>query len=160
MSVPLGLMYGYEVESFDDPAIVAAENSMKLGAKLILPGSTIANIFPVLLRLPEWVPGAGFKKLVNHVYHLTQETKRIPLEFVKRKVVSRFNVFGILHFDMYYAERRRDHLCLLLFPTFWRGKWLLVLLRKKSRRSLMLHTQHTEVCNGIGIFQNDLLTSD
>jgi len=84
----MALMYGYEIESPHDPAVVAAETSTKLGAKLLLPGATIANVFPVLLKLPEWFPGAGFKKKANEVYHLTQETKRIPLEFVKKKIVS------------------------------------------------------------------------
>ena len=152
MSVPMALMYGYEIETFDDPAIVAAETSIKLGAKLLLPGATIANIFPVLLKLPEWVPGTGFKKIANHVYHLTQETKRIPLEFVKKMIVGSILRPQVLVY--LYARRRKEHLCLLWSPGSSRRKWLSVRLRRKSRWFSMWHTRRTEVCNIADIFRN------
>jgi len=94
ITVPMSLMYGYTPESFNDPAIEAAEASVHLGAPLLMAGSTLANIFPVLTKVPSWFPGAGFKRKAEKVRYLTQETQRIPWEFVQREFVSRFQVPG------------------------------------------------------------------
>jgi len=88
MTIPLSLMYGYTPESFDDPAIQAAEQSVRLGTTLYMPGSTLANIFPILTKVPSWFPGAGFKRRAEKVRYLTEETKRIPWEFVQSEFVS------------------------------------------------------------------------
>ena len=89
MTVPMSLMYGYIPESFDDPAIEAAEESVRLATTLLLPGSTLANVFPFLTKLPAWLPGTGFKRKAERVRHLAEETQRIPWEFVQREFVSR-----------------------------------------------------------------------
>ena len=89
MTIPMSLMYGYTPESPDDPAIEAAEEAAHLGLALVLPGATLASIFPVLTRIPSWFPGAAFKRKAEKVRYLTQEVKRIPWEFVQREFVSR-----------------------------------------------------------------------
>jgi len=88
VSIPLMLMYGYKPESFEDPALAAAETSLELGFQLYLPGATLANIFPILLHVPSWFPGAQFKRTAKRVRALTDEVKRIPLEFVKSQFVG------------------------------------------------------------------------
>ena len=87
VSVPLMLMYGYRPESYDDPAIVAADHSTEEGFRLYLPGATLANLFPILLHVPSWFPGAEFKRKGNKVKALVEETKRIPREHVKKEFV-------------------------------------------------------------------------
>jgi len=151
MSVPMALMYGYEIEKFDDPAIVAAETSIDLGTKLVMPGRTIANIFPVLLKLPEWFPGASFKRMANRAYHFTQETKRIPLEFVKKMIVGfvlRLQVLVCL-----CANRRREHPRLLSLAGSLKRNWLSVPLSKKRKYFSMWHIRRTEVCLDAIIFR-------
>jgi len=88
MTLPLDLMYGYSPRSASDPAILSAEESLQVGATLYLPGSTLANTFPILLRLPDWMPGASFKRKAAHVKKLTEETIRIPWQYVQKQVVS------------------------------------------------------------------------
>jgi len=88
MTLPLDLMYGYAPSSAHDPAILSAEASLQIGATLYLPGSTLANTFPILLRLPSWMPGASFKRKAALVKRLTEETIRIPWEYVQMQVVS------------------------------------------------------------------------
>jgi len=39
VSIPLKTMYGYDVESIDDPCITNAEESVKLGVPLLMPGA-------------------------------------------------------------------------------------------------------------------------
>ncbi|KDR69746.1 hypothetical protein GALMADRAFT_160252 [Galerina marginata CBS 339.88] len=86
ISIPMAAMYGYDVKSFDDPCIVAANQSFILGNYLLLPGSTYINILPALAYIPAWFPGASSRKVAAKVRHLTKEMKRIPMEFVKKGV--------------------------------------------------------------------------
>ncbi|KDR82225.1 hypothetical protein GALMADRAFT_58980 [Galerina marginata CBS 339.88] len=66
ISLPMMTMYGYEVKSFEDPCIVAADQSITLGARLLMPGATLVNVFP----------------------RLTDEMEAIPMEFVKKQVAE------------------------------------------------------------------------
>jgi len=88
VALPLNLMYGYTPTSFTDPAVYAAEQSLHLGATLYLPGTTLANVFPILTHIPSWFPGAGFKRKAERAKFLSEESKRIPWEFTQKEFVS------------------------------------------------------------------------
>jgi len=80
-------MYGYETKSLDDPCIKAADEAVTLAASLLLPGNLV-NIFPILARIPSWVPGTDTVRNAAHVRRWLSEVKRIPMEFAKKRVVS------------------------------------------------------------------------
>ncbi|KDR69747.1 hypothetical protein GALMADRAFT_128336 [Galerina marginata CBS 339.88] len=86
ISIPMAAMYGYDVKSFEDPCIVAANRSITLGVHLLLPGSSMINILPFLAHIPAWFPGASSHKVAAEVLKLTREMERIPTEFVKTRV--------------------------------------------------------------------------
>ncbi|KDR82227.1 hypothetical protein GALMADRAFT_59888 [Galerina marginata CBS 339.88] len=86
ISLPMMLMYGYEVKTFEDPCVVAADRSITLGAHLLLPGSSLINVFPVLAYIPKWFPGATSQKIAAEVKKLTDEMERIPMEFARKRV--------------------------------------------------------------------------
>jgi hypothetical protein len=86
-------MYGYDVESIDDPCVVAADKSVTLGAKLFAPGGTLINIFPILAFVPAWFPGASSHKLAAEVKRLTDEVIRIPMDWAKMRMVCQFQIF-------------------------------------------------------------------
>jgi len=90
ISIPLSTMYGYDITSLDDPVIVVADKSIKLGTELLVPGSTFINIFPILGRVPTWFPGAKAVRIAAEVKKLTAEMKRIPMEFAKTMMVSEY----------------------------------------------------------------------
>ncbi|KAF8889559.1 cytochrome P450 [Gymnopilus junonius] len=86
ISIPMMTMYGYEVKSFQDSCIVAADESLRLGASLLLPGGTWINVIPALRYIPSWFPGATARRDAAKIRELTKEVQRIPLEFVKKEV--------------------------------------------------------------------------
>jgi hypothetical protein len=47
-------MYGYDVESINDPCVTSADKSVTLGAPLFFPGETLINVFPILRFIPAW----------------------------------------------------------------------------------------------------------
>lgn len=88
ISIPMITMYGYEVESFQDPCIVAAEESVAVGGDLLLPGRSWINTFPVLRYVPPWFPGATTRRIAEKAREINRRVKEIPFDFVKKKVVS------------------------------------------------------------------------
>ena len=82
----------YTPESVEDRAVMAAEESLALGANLYLPGTTLANVFPVLTYIPSWFPGAKFKRQAERVKALASECQQIPWEFVQKQHVSSYFV--------------------------------------------------------------------
>lgn len=91
----VSLMYGYEVESLEDPIVQIADESIDLGTQLLIPGASLINLIPALKYVPPWFPGAVSRKQAAKVLHLTEEIKRIPMEFVKQKFVRFYSSMSI-----------------------------------------------------------------
>ena len=89
-------MYGYDVESTDDPCITNAEKSVALGIQLLLPGASLINIFPILAFIPAWFPGASSHKLAAEVKRLTDEVIRFPMEWAKMRMVCQLEILILL----------------------------------------------------------------
>ncbi|KZW01599.1 cytochrome P450 [Exidia glandulosa HHB12029] len=79
----LNLSYGIEVAPKNDPWIVLADESIESIAKGGLPGSYFVDWLPVFKHLPEWFPGAGFKKRAREWHQLSTRMLHAPLEWVK-----------------------------------------------------------------------------
>ncbi|KAF8908536.1 cytochrome P450 [Gymnopilus junonius] len=88
ISVPMITMYGYEVESFQDPCIVAAEESIAVGSDLLLPGRSWINTFPILRHVPPWFPGATTRRIAEQARQINKRVRDIPFEFVQKKVAE------------------------------------------------------------------------
>ncbi|KAF4621053.1 hypothetical protein D9613_001191 [Agrocybe pediades] len=85
ISLALSSMYGYDPISWKDPCVQAAEKAATLAGSLLAPGGSFVNIFPALGKIPAWVPGAISVRLAGEVRRYTEEMKRIPMEYAKRK---------------------------------------------------------------------------
>ncbi|KAI1380247.1 putative cytochrome P450 oxidoreductase OrdA-like protein [Hypoxylon crocopeplum] len=60
----LKMAYGYTAESHQsDPLIDAAQLILDHFAEAAVPGAFKVDMFPFLRKLPDWLPGTGFKKL-------------------------------------------------------------------------------------------------
>jgi len=81
-------MYGYDVQSIDDPCVTGADKSVTLGAPLFLPGGSFINVFPFLASIPAWFPGASSRKIAEEVKELTDEVIRVPLDWAKMRMVG------------------------------------------------------------------------
>ena len=85
-------MYGYDVESLDDPCVASADEKVTMTARLFTPGATLINSFPILAFIPPWVPGASSHKLAAEVKRLTDELVRFPMDWVKMRMVCQLEV--------------------------------------------------------------------
>jgi len=87
IAIPLSGMYGYDLETLQDPCVVAAEKSASIGVNLLMPGANFVNAFPILGRIPAWVPGAQSVRIAAEVKGYTEEMKRIPTDHAKKRMV-------------------------------------------------------------------------
>lgn len=75
----LSAVYGYQVSSSDDRFLVLADKCMDLLANRMTSGSGLwaVDIFPFIKYLPNWFPGASFKRYAI-------EWKPLMLDFVNK----------------------------------------------------------------------------
>ena len=61
-STALSMTYGISVLRYDDPYIKIAEEAMEAVAELLIAGTFLVDIIPILKYVPEWFPGATFQR--------------------------------------------------------------------------------------------------
>ncbi|EKM54951.1 uncharacterized protein PHACADRAFT_142748 [Phanerochaete carnosa HHB-10118-sp] len=54
--------YGLEIQDSNDPYIAAAERAVHIAVACVVPGTFLVDLIPMLKYVPEWFPGAGFKR--------------------------------------------------------------------------------------------------
>lgn len=81
-------MYGYEVESLNDPWVELADKSLLMGAGLLTPAGSLINVFPFLRHIPAWFPGASSRRTADEVKRLTEWLIESPLDWVKKQMVQ------------------------------------------------------------------------
>ncbi|KAL1751148.1 cytochrome P450 [Schizophyllum commune] len=60
--IVLGITYGLNIRTKDDPHVLTAEAAMRSFSLTSNPGAYLVNSVPALKYVPEWVPGADFKR--------------------------------------------------------------------------------------------------
>jgi hypothetical protein len=96
-------MYGYDVESVNDPCITNADKSIALGSPLLVPGASMINIFPILAFIPAWFPGASSHKVAAEVKRLTDEVIRFPMNWANMRMVCHLKILFLIRIVDYYT---------------------------------------------------------
>ncbi|KAG9125245.1 hypothetical protein FRC07_008408 [Ceratobasidium sp. 392] len=64
-STLLASIYGYKLQSLDDSFLLGMKEASISFVKAAVPSNFLVNIFPALVHVPEWFPGAGWKKTLR-----------------------------------------------------------------------------------------------
>jgi hypothetical protein len=85
----LSVVYGYEAKSNEDEFLQLAEECVDLLANHIASGGGIwpVDIIPALQKLPDWAPGAGFKRKAAKWKAKMEEFVERPYAFVENSIV-------------------------------------------------------------------------
>ncbi|CCM02682.1 uncharacterized protein FIBRA_04788 [Fibroporia radiculosa] len=84
----LSCIYGYQVRSNDDKFLTLAEECVDLLANKIASGGGIwpVDVLPFLRHMPDWMPGAGFKRSAAQWKAKIEEFVDKPYEYVKESM--------------------------------------------------------------------------
>ncbi|PPQ89805.1 hypothetical protein CVT25_007410 [Psilocybe cyanescens] len=87
VAVIMKVAYGYQVSSNDDQMVSTLEEAFRIHATLIVPGKYWVELFPMLRFLPEWMPGAGFRRVAREFGKTLHRVEEIPLVWARENMV-------------------------------------------------------------------------
>ncbi|EKM54974.1 uncharacterized protein PHACADRAFT_142793 [Phanerochaete carnosa HHB-10118-sp] len=81
----LHITYGLDIQDHDDPYIAAAERGGQIASACMIPGSYLVDLVPILKYVPEWFPGAGFKRQAREWRKEVEHTINAPFAAIKTR---------------------------------------------------------------------------
>jgi len=85
----MSVAYGISVKESDDPYILNAEEALHGLAEAGIPGTFLVDLIPILKHIPDWFPGAGFKRKASHWRRVNADVSEKPFRFVAEQMVTR-----------------------------------------------------------------------
>jgi len=80
-------VYGIQVQHHDDPYVRKLEIALS-AVEGIIAGAYLVDMFPILRHLPEWMPGATFKKRTSVWRKYITECLELPFQEARRRITS------------------------------------------------------------------------
>jgi len=88
-AIILKIAYGYTIEPHGiDPLVALAEKSFKEFGKAAVPGAWVVDMVQFLRYLPDWFPGAGFKRTARQWRATLTDLTERPYAFVKHQMAQ------------------------------------------------------------------------
>lgn len=89
-AIILRVTYGYELQDVNgrDPLVDHADETVQQFSAATLPGAWLVDLIPILKHVPEWVPGAKFKKLSREWKACLNELADKPFAFTKKQMAE------------------------------------------------------------------------
>ncbi|ESK93754.1 cytochrome p450 [Moniliophthora roreri MCA 2997] len=87
-TVILRISHGYEVKESDDPFIQLADLATEQFSLATSPGQFLVDVVPALRHLPDWFPGAGFKRTAKVWASTLLDMVEQPHNFVKQQIAA------------------------------------------------------------------------
>ncbi|KAG2138998.1 cytochrome P450, partial [Suillus clintonianus] len=87
-AIILRISHGYEVKDNSDPFVDLAERALDNFSRATSPGAFMVDFIPSLAKVPEWFPGAGFKRLAREWHETVDEMASAPFNFVKDQMAA------------------------------------------------------------------------
>ncbi|CAG8120032.1 unnamed protein product [Penicillium salamii] len=85
----LKITYGYNIEPHhDDPLVNLADLALQQFSASVVPGAWLVDMVPALKHLPEWAPGAAFKKTARFYAHTLTRLVEEPFAFTKSQMLQ------------------------------------------------------------------------
>ncbi|KAL1751253.1 cytochrome P450 [Schizophyllum commune] len=82
----LGIAYGLDIQSRDDPHVTEAGELVRMVTETCIQGSYLVNSIPTLKYVPEWMPGAGFKRVAREGRAVAHDIVHRPFREVKESL--------------------------------------------------------------------------
>ena len=107
------VLYGITVQESNDPYVSNAEEALVGIAEAGLPGRFLVDMIPIMKHIPDWFPGAEFKRKAKHWRYINEWVSQKPWEFVKKQAVNPdYWELPNRCFETFYRKRERLSLAL------------------------------------------------
>lgn len=87
-SIVFQVSHGYTVRGDEDPLVELAERATLEFSLASAPGAFLVDVLPILRYIPDWFPGAGFKKTAKAWRQTAITLRDEPYEEVKKQVAK------------------------------------------------------------------------
>ncbi|CAE6401647.1 hypothetical protein ACGC1H_006526 [Rhizoctonia solani] len=87
-AVFLDSVYGYELESSQDPFFTNIQNMNSILSEASLPTAFLVNALPWMEHIPDWIPGTGWKKTAYEWRALKDRAICDVYNWAKKRIVS------------------------------------------------------------------------
>ncbi|KAG2356980.1 cytochrome P450 [Suillus spraguei] len=87
-AIILRISHGYEVKENNDPFIDLADLAVDQFSKSTATGAWLVDIMPSLAKVPDWLPGASFKRVAREWHETLEEMVAAPYKFVKDQMAA------------------------------------------------------------------------
>ncbi|PBK93428.1 cytochrome P450 [Armillaria gallica] len=87
-AIILRISYGYVTQEKNDPFVELAERTMNQFALAASSGGFLANLIPILIHIPDWFPGAGFKQVAREWASTLNDFVEKPHNYVKQEMAA------------------------------------------------------------------------
>ncbi|KAG2040012.1 cytochrome P450 [Suillus americanus] len=87
-AIILRISHGYDVAENGDPFVDLADRATDIFSLSTAPSAFVADFIPFLVKVPEWFPGAGFKRLAREWHETVEEMISEPYKFVKDQMAA------------------------------------------------------------------------
>ncbi|KAJ8081743.1 hypothetical protein PM082_007589 [Marasmius tenuissimus] len=87
-AIVLQIAFGYKAESKDDPLISIVDEAVAQFSETTAPNAYAVDTFPFLRYVPEWFPGAGWKKKATHYRKTLEAMLNLPFDMVKMRMAE------------------------------------------------------------------------
>lgn len=84
----LSSTHGIDVQIEDDPFMEVARRATHAISIAGAPGAFLVDVLPWLKHVPEWLPGAGFKKFAREASKVVTAAPHLTYDYVKTSMVS------------------------------------------------------------------------
>ncbi|KAK0452985.1 cytochrome P450 [Desarmillaria tabescens] len=107
-STILSIAYGLEVLPENDPYILAAEAGLYSLAKAAVPGAFLVDSIPLLKYIPDWFPGATFKRKAKEWRQYSKTMREMPFEAAKRRIAEGTAAPSYTSYSLEKLDHERD----------------------------------------------------
>ncbi|KAJ6473457.1 cytochrome P450 [Mycena vulgaris] len=90
----MSVAYGINVLPKDDPYVTLAERALHSFVTAMVPGRFLVDSLPILKHVPEWFPGASFRRKAKVWRELSQSMVDKPFAEAKRNIASSITAMG------------------------------------------------------------------
>ncbi|KAF9447574.1 cytochrome P450 [Macrolepiota fuliginosa MF-IS2] len=87
-AIAITLAYGIDVKSIDDPYIKVSEHAIDLLNNASAPGKYLVDAIPLLKYVPEWFPGAKFKRDAKEWSKVAMKFREAPFQAAKSNIAK------------------------------------------------------------------------